>query len=131
MAFGFSKVIGALTELVKATGKAVDSIHTSDEEKGKIKLKLDEIQLQVYQLSFKGLMLELTGNTLQRSWRPVLMYLFIWLIFWNYFAHPVVSYWFPIPKADIPPLMWTLIQGSLMGYGYLRSREKEKNVRDN
>jgi len=129
---GVSKVISAITGLIKATGSAVDKLSTSDEEKGKIRVQLDEIQLKVLTISNKGLMLELTGNALQRSWRPVLMYVFIWIIFWNFFLQPIASsFWIPIPKAEIPNTMWTLITGAMMGYGYLRSREKEQDVRNN
>jgi len=67
-----------------------------------------------------------SSNKLTSSWRPMLMYLFMVIIAFNYIISPIVSYFDPtLPIAlPIPPDMWSLIKLGVGGYVMGRSVEK-------
>ncbi|MGA1049520.1 MAG: 3TM-type holin, partial [Minisyncoccia bacterium] len=58
------------------------------------------------------------------SWRPLLMYVLIFILVWNYVLGPVILFFF---KASItitlPGDVWTLLQIGLGGYVVGRSAE--------
>ena len=58
------------------------------------------------------------------SWRPLLMYVLIFILVWNYILGPVILFFF---KASItitlPGDVWTLLQIGLGGYVVGRSAE--------
>jgi hypothetical protein len=58
------------------------------------------------------------------SWRPLLMYVLIFILIWNYVLGPVILFFF---KASItitlPGDVWTLLQIGLGGYVVGRSAE--------
>jgi hypothetical protein len=72
---------------------------------------------------------ELTGNKLQRSWRPILMYFIMAMLFWLIVIVPAIAaFGIEIPIADaldsVPAPMWTLLTTGVGGYTVLRSGEK-------
>jgi len=70
--------------------------------------------------------LEAQGNWLQRSWRPLLAYCIIGVIFVQYLLHPVLAWIKPDILAPVlnSAELWPIILG-LIGY---RSYEKTKNL---
>ena len=72
---------------------------------------------------------ELTGSKIQRSWRPHLMYLIMFFLFWLVIIVPVLGvFGFVVPVKEaldsVPVQMWTLLTVGLGGYTVFRSAEK-------
>lgn len=112
-----SSVIGEI-------GKVIDNLFTSDEERIKAKNEvfkvLKEQQLELQRLQTEIIVAEAKGNWLQRSWRPILMLMFGFIVIYVKFIAPL----FILP---IPPLeneFWNLLQIGIGGYVIGRTGEK-------
>ena len=120
-------ILGFLTGLVKPATELVDSLHTSDEEKGKIKAQLMKIEnefagkLLEYETKLLDaqagvVMAEAKGESwLQRSWRPLSMLTFLVLIICDSFG---------LLRFRLNEEAWVLFQLGLGGYVIGRSGEK-------
>jgi hypothetical protein len=92
-------VLALLSGIVKPLGDAIDSIFTSDEERGEIEVKKAELKAKLAELEQKvatrmldlqGQALEanarvaiseqISGNSLSKSWRPLTSLTFVGLI---------------------------------------------------
>ena len=85
--------------LVKEVGNVIDKLFTSEEERLKAKIEifkiLQEQQLELQKLQTEIIVTEANGNWLQRSWRPILMLAFGFIVIYVKFIAPFFS--FPIP----------------------------------
>jgi hypothetical protein len=64
-------------------------------------------------------------NKLTSSWRPMLMYVFMIIIFNNYFLAPYMQAMFHFGlQLSVPPDMWDLLKICVGGYVVGRSAEK-------
>lgn len=126
------KITGGTIEKV---GNTIDNLVTSDEERMKLKNELVKIiqenNTKVANFQRDVLVSETAGNTLQRSWRPILALSFGFIIISTYFFFPIINIW--AKDADLKHLMedlkenegfWTLME--LMIGGYVISRGVEK-----
>lgn len=133
-----------LTGLFEPIAKTVDSLHTSQEERGQLRLQLIESQIGMaervleYELGLANakrdvIVAEATGKSwLQRNWRPLLMTVIAAIIGWNYLMHPLLNWALVVAKAGVepPPILelpadlWTLLQIGVGGYIVGRSAEK-------
>ena len=115
-----------LGAIVKPLTDMVDNLNTSDEEKGQIQATLENIRGQIAMKALETeaklveaqsnvLMAEANGNWLQRSWRPVMMWIFMMLIILDSFG---------ILPNRLAPDAWTLLTIGLGGYTVGRSAEK-------
>ncbi len=52
------------------------------------------------------LLAELNGNKLQRSWRPIIMLAFGFVVVYEYFISKV----FALPAANLPSKFWDLLE---------------------
>ena len=102
----------------------LDKLFTSKEEKIKaesiIKQILIEKQLELQQMQTDVIIAEAKGNWLQRSWRPILMLSFGFIVIYVKFLAPLFGF-------TIPPLeneFWNLLQLGIGGYVVGRSAEK-------
>ena len=114
-------------ELFKPVTTLVDDIHTSEEEKFKIKKEMSRIQsdVQIKLLDYEKQMViakssaitaEANGQSwLQRNWRPITMLTFLALVVCDSFGLLVFR------LAD---QAWTLLQIGMGGYVIGRSCEK-------
>ena len=98
-----SKILNWFTGgLVKEIGKAIDNLFTSDEERLKAKNEvfkvLQEQQLKLQQLQTEIILAEANGNWLQRSWRPILMLSFGFIVIYVKFIAPLFQ--LPIPPLE-------------------------------
>ncbi len=113
-----------ITGILNIGGKLIDKIFPDKTEAAQAKARLFELQqqgeLEEMGLMVKGLLAELQGNWLQRSWRPVLMLAFTYIIVHNYVFVPVLG----LVAAEIPPDMWALLKLGVGGYVVGRSAEK-------
>ena len=85
--------------LVKEVGNVIDKLFTSEEERIKAKNEvfkvLQEQQLELQKLQTEVILAEANGNWLQRSWRPILMLAFGFIVIYVKFIAPLFS--LPIP----------------------------------
>tara|TARA_R110001592_G_scaffold48444_1_gene152496 strand:+ start:60 stop:452 length:393 start_codon:yes stop_codon:yes gene_type:complete len=115
--------------LVTEVGKVIDNLFTSDEErlnaKNEVFKVLQEQQLKLQQLQTEIILAEANGNWLQRSWRPILMLSFGFIVIYVKFIAPLFS--LPIPPLEDE--FWDLLQLGIGGYVVGRSVEKvAKNI---
>ena len=123
-------------DLVEKIGDAFDKNFTSEEEKLEAKNKLlEKVTSLVSSLDAhrsKLLQMDLSGNWLQRSWRPLVMLSFAFIVMYTYFIQPA---FFPNAVSVteiIVPEFWQLLKIGMGGYMIGRSTEKiAKNVSEN
>ena len=94
-----NKILGWFTGgVVKEVGKVIDGLFTSDEERLKAKNEvfkvLQEQQLELQKLQTEIVLAEANGNWLQRSWRPILMLAFGFIVIYVKFVAPLFGYLF-------------------------------------
>lgn len=128
-----------LREIIALGGKVlglVDELHTSEEEKMKIKQALLSVQEEMVRvaLQYETRLMEIQGEVMkadlvsglwiQKAWRPITMLTFLFIIVYAYFLSPL----FDLKQVVIPDEMWTLFQ---VGFGgYIVGRSAEKIVRE-
>lgn len=67
-------------------------------------------------------------SILLESWRPVMMYIFMYIISQYYIINPIAEFFVPNLKLkDLPPEMWTLLTVAVGGY--ITSRGVEKGIK--
>lgn len=121
-------IAGAATELVDATGTALDNLITNPEERLKAREAIADTilkhlgQLASYQRDV--LNTELQGTKLQRNWRPLVMLAFGFIIVYHYFLQPLLAHWLQVPSIPLPDRFWGLLELGLGGYVIGRSIEK-------
>ena len=126
-------LMALISQVFKPAADLIDNLHTSKEEKLQQKAVLLQIQTEFLakglefekdQLKARAAIIEAeakSGNWLTSSWRPVTMYVFLFML---------VSYWFGWvdPTARITPELldkiFTLLQIGLGGYIVSRGVEK-------
>jgi hypothetical protein len=110
--------------VVKEVGNVIDKLFTSEEERLKAKNEifkvLQEQQLELQKLQTEIIVTEAKGNWLQRSWRPILMLAFGFIVIYVKFIAPLFN--FPIPELENE--FWNLLQLGIGGYVVGRSAEK-------
>ena len=128
-----TKIIEAASSLVEKVGDAFDKNFSNKEEKLEAKTKLiteiNSLVSELLQAQKEIINNELSGNWLQRSWRPIVMLLFAFVVFYSYFLQPA---FFPnavnISKI-LPDQFWDLLTYGMSGYIIGRSAETiSKNV---
>ncbi len=132
--------------LFEPLSKVVDELHFSGEEKAKLKLEMFaaqtelarqtlEYEMRLADAQAKVITAEAQGDSwIQRSWRPVTMLLFGFIVGWNYVLSPLGS-WVAkmfggpeVPVLTITSEMWTLLSIGIGGYIGGRSVEKISDV---
>lgn len=112
------------SKLVDSIGTVLDNSITNTEEKMEIKAKLQDQILNFTQetiaQSASVINTEAKGNWLQRSWRPIVMLSFAFIIVYRYFLSQV----FVLPNLELPSEFWELLKVGLGGYVIGRSFEK-------
>lgn len=120
-----------LANVVKPVTDLIDELHTSDEEKGKLRMAILATQVQMGEklLDYEKSRLEMQSKVIQaeatsesaltRMWRPVTMLVFLGM---------TVAYWFgltpPGVTEDRVADVFELIKLGLGGYVVGRSAEK-------
>ena len=102
----------------------LDKLFTSKEEKIKaenvIKQILIEKQLELQKMQTEIIVTEAKGNWLQRSWRPILMLAFGFIVIYVKFIAPL----FNLTTPELENEFWNLLQLGIGGYVIGRSAEK-------
>lgn len=111
-------------DIIKSVGKIIDDLFTNDEErieaKNKVYQILKEKELELRKMQTEVIVTEAQGNWLQRSWRPILMLGFGFIVMYNKFFAPA----FGLPNAELEGEFWNLLQLGVGGYVIGRSAEK-------
>tara|TARA_B100001093_G_C26378370_1_gene821755 strand:+ start:133 stop:552 length:420 start_codon:yes stop_codon:yes gene_type:complete len=132
------KLLGG--SLVETVGKVIDSVHTSEEEKGKIKIRLQELENEI---NSKQMDINLAdakstatgiGGIMQRSWRPLIGMSCSLAILWEYVLKQFIIFLLaafsvehaPLPELDMATLFPLVM--ALLGMAGIRSFDKVKKV---
>lgn len=125
-----------LTDLLTGVASVVDKLTTSPEERIKAQQELLRIEREFHSkyLDFESKLAESrasiitaeasSDNKLASSWRPLLMYMFILILGYNYLFYPLIGSYLDMKVLDIPPKLWDLLEIGLGGYIVGRSVEK-------
>ena len=112
------------SNVIGEVGKVIDNLFTNDEErinaKNKILQILKEKELELQRMQTDIILAEAKGNWLQRSWRPILMLSFGFIIIYTKFIAQVFSLQIPL----LEPEFWNLLKIGIGGYVVGRSGEK-------
>ena len=121
-------IIQAVAPLAKILFNTVDKTVADKDLAAKLKADLQTQMLQSHTQELtaaaKIIEAEAKAGWFASSWRPLLMYVLIFILVWNYVLGPVILFFF---KASItitlPGDVWTLLQIGLGGYVVGRSAE--------
>jgi len=109
----------------KQVGDVIDNLFTSDEERIKAKNEifkvLQEKELELQKMQTDIILAEAKGNWLQRSWRPILMLSFGFIIIYTKFISQLSSH---LVTPELEPEFWNLLDIGIGGYVIGRSAEK-------
>lgn len=115
---------GSATELTDSIGGVLDNVITNEGEKLQAKKAISEIatnkMTEVISYQRDVLLAEMKGNKLQRSWRPIVMLTFAFIVFYSKFLASV----FGLPNTELEPDFWELLKIGIGGYVVGRSVEK-------
>ena len=122
------QMLGAVAPLAKILFNTIEkSVPDKDlQEKLKSQLQTQLLQSNTAELQAAAKIVEAEAKAgwFSASWRPLLMYVLIFILIWNYVLGPVILFFF---KASItitlPGDVWTLLQIGLGGYVVGRSAE--------
>ena len=113
--------------VVKDLLGGLDKLFTSKEEKIKaenvIKQILVQKELELQKMQTEIIVAEAKGNWLQRSWRPILMLAFGFIVIYVKFIAPVFNLTIP----ELENEFWNLLQIGIGGYVIGRTGEKMMN----
>ncbi len=102
----------------------LDNLFTSKEEKIKaenvIKQILIQKELELQKMQTEIIVTEAKGNWLQRSWRPILMLAFGFIVIYVKFLAPL----FDLRIPELENEFWNLLQLGIGGYVIGRTGEK-------
>ncbi len=111
--------------VVKDLLGGLDNLFTSKEEKIKaenvIKQILIQKELELQKMQTEIIIAEAKGNWLQRSWRPILMLSFGFIIIYTKFISQLSSH---LITPELEPEFWNLLEIGIGGYVIGRSAEK-------
>jgi len=124
-----TKIISKGTkDILDSGGKIIDTLTTNDDKKLKAKNELTSTVMDalgnIQDAQKEAILSETQGNRLQRSWRPIVMLTFAFIVVYAYFLQPAF-----FPKAidmteALPDMFWELLKIGLGGYVIGRSVEK-------
>ena len=105
----------------------------SEEEQARIKSAMQTALIQAdwseVEQKAKILISEMQGNFLQKSWRPITMLVFVYIIAHNYIFAPILGMLIDdIPILEIPSDMWDLLKLGIGGY--IAGRSMEKGIKE-
>ena len=123
-----------ITGVVKPVTDLVDNLHTSEEEKEKIKRSIFEMKnnLTKQLIKSKGEIIKAEAESehfLTSTWRPITALVFVAIIANNYIIAPYMEAFMGTKIIlKIPPEMWDLLKIMIGGYVIGRSAEKGARV---
>ena len=120
--------MSAMAPLAKILFNTVDKAVEDKDLANKLKADLQTQMLQSHteELTAAARVIEAEAKAgwFAASWRPLLMYVLIFILIWNYILGPIIKFFFHAAiTIDLPGDVWTLLQIGLGGYVVGRSAE--------
>lgn len=123
MGWGKKAIVGLADKVVGVIGEVV-------EDKDLAKKLSAKIESEIISAGTSIVLAEAGGGWLQRNWRPIMMMVFVWIIFNNYILVQYLgALGVVVPMIPIPPGMWNLLTVGLGGYVGGRSFEKVAKIK--
>jgi hypothetical protein len=121
-------LLGAIAPLAKILFSTIEKAVPDKDLQAKLKADLQTQLLQSHteelQAASRVIEAEAKAGWFSASWRPLLMYVLIFILVWNYILGPVIKFFFHAAiTIDLPGDVWTLLQIGLGGYVVGRSAE--------
>ena len=123
-------ILKALAGLIPSIGRTIEEAVTDKDLAARLTHQIEvlvmNLQSQVVQAKAAIIVAEAQGASwIQRSWRPITMLTFVFIIANNYIFVPyAVAFGLEVPMLEIPPGMWGLLTVGIGGYIGGRSAEK-------
>jgi len=130
------QMLGAVAPLAKILFSTVEKAVPDKDLQAKLKAELQTQLLQSHtqelQAAARIVEAEAKSNWFVSSWRPLLMYVLIFILIWNYVLGPVVLFFFKASiTIELPGDVWTLLNVGLGGYVIGRSAESVARTMSN
>ena len=110
--------------LFSTIDKAVEDKDLNAKLKSQLQTQLLQSNTQELQAAAKIIEAEAKAGWFASSWRPLLMYVLIFILVWNYVIGPVIKVFTgAIISFELPGDVWTLLNVGLGGYVVGRSAE--------
>ena len=121
-------MLGAVAPLAKilfnTIEKAVPDKDLQEKLKAQLQTQLLQSHTQELTAAAKIVEAEAKAGWFASSWRPLLMYVLIFILVWNYVIGPVIKVFTgAIISFELPGDVWTLLNVGLGGYVVGRSAE--------
>ena len=121
-------MLGAVAPLAKVLfstiEKAVPDKDLQEKLKAQLQTQLLQSNTQELQAAAKIIEAEAKAGWFAASWRPLLMYVLIFILVWNYVIGPVIKVFTgAVISFELPGDVWTLLNVGLGGYVVGRSAE--------
>jgi hypothetical protein len=122
------QALSAIAPLAKILFNTVDKAVADKDLAAKLKADLQTQMMQSHTQELtaaaKIIEAEAKAGWFASSWRPLLMYVLIFILIWNYVLGPVILFFFKASiTIELPGDVWTLLQIGLGGYVVGRSAE--------
>ncbi len=121
-------MLGAVAPLAKVLFSTIEkAVPDKDlQEKLKAQLQTQLLQSHTQELTAAAKIIEAEAKAgwFASSWRPLLMYVLIFILVWNYVIGPVIKVFTgAVISFELPGDVWTLLNVGLGGYVVGRSAE--------
>ena len=104
--------------------KAVPDKDLQEKLKAQLQTQLLQSHTQELQAASRIIEAEAKAGWFASSWRPLLMYVLIFILVWNYVIGPVIKIFMgAVITFELPGDVWSLLQIGLGGYVLGRSAE--------
>ena len=122
------QMLGAIAPLAKVLFNTIEkAVPDKDlQEKLKAQLQTQLLQSHTQELTAAAKIIEAEAKAgwFASSWRPLLMYVLIFILVWNYVIGPVIKVFTgAVISFELPGDVWTLLNVGLGGYVLGRSAE--------
>ena len=121
-------MLGAVAPLAKILFNTIEKAVPDKDLQEKLKSELQTQLLQSHTQELKAaasiIEAEAKAGWFASSWRPLLMYVLIFILVWNYVIGPVIKIFMgAVITFELPGDVWSLLQIGLGGYVLGRSAE--------
>ena len=121
-------MLGAVAPLAKILFNTIEKAVPDKDLQEKLKAQLQTQLLQSHTQELKAaasiIEAEAKAGWFASSWRPLLMYVLIFILVWNYVIGPVIKVFTgAVISFELPGDVWTLLNVGLGGYVIGRSAE--------
>ena len=121
-------MLGSVAHLAKILFNTIEKAVPDKDLQEKLKAQLQTQLLQSHTQELKAaasiIEAEAKAGWFASSWRPLLMYVLIFILVWNYVIGPVIKIFMgAVITFELPGDVWSLLQIGLGGYVLGRSAE--------